>query len=301
MKNILIATTALVATAGMAAADVKLSGYGRFGLAYSENAAVENYVEQRFRLNIDASTEADNGLKFGARIRMQGDEGNNGNETTTGATAVNAPRFFVSAAGLTVAVGNVYGAIDSMPGLYAASIGLSGLGDFEVVAGGSTAYSSGAAAVNTGIEAIYELGDFSAHVSHVANTAAGDRTDLVLAYKVGNYQIAAGYQDSNRANDADYVLTGSAKFGNVGVTLGFGQDEEGDNSAALTGTYKIGAATTLIGYIAMDENFKNVAGRDEEVYGLGVNHSLGGGVTLKAGATSGHGLTRAEAGVTFNF
>jgi outer membrane protein OmpU len=34
MKKILFATTALIATAGMAAAEVRLSGYGRFGLDY---------------------------------------------------------------------------------------------------------------------------------------------------------------------------------------------------------------------------------------------------------------------------
>jgi outer membrane protein OmpU len=38
MKKILIATTALVATAGVAAADVKLSGYARFGAQYNEGA-----------------------------------------------------------------------------------------------------------------------------------------------------------------------------------------------------------------------------------------------------------------------
>ena len=38
MKKVLFATTALIATAGMAAADgnVKISGYGRFGLDYNQ-------------------------------------------------------------------------------------------------------------------------------------------------------------------------------------------------------------------------------------------------------------------------
>jgi outer membrane protein OmpU len=39
MKKILIATTALVATAGVAAADVNLSGYARFGMVWNEGAA----------------------------------------------------------------------------------------------------------------------------------------------------------------------------------------------------------------------------------------------------------------------
>jgi len=37
MKKLLFATTALIATAGMAAAEIKFSGYGRFGIAYKED------------------------------------------------------------------------------------------------------------------------------------------------------------------------------------------------------------------------------------------------------------------------
>ena len=36
MKKLLFASTALIATAGVAAAEVKFSGYGRFGLGYVE-------------------------------------------------------------------------------------------------------------------------------------------------------------------------------------------------------------------------------------------------------------------------
>ncbi len=37
MKKLLIATTALVGTAGVVAADVTFSGYGRFGIQYDED------------------------------------------------------------------------------------------------------------------------------------------------------------------------------------------------------------------------------------------------------------------------
>lgn len=40
MKKVLFATTALIATAGMASAEVKLSGYGRFGLDYEDRPAI---------------------------------------------------------------------------------------------------------------------------------------------------------------------------------------------------------------------------------------------------------------------
>ena len=82
MKKVLFATTALIATASVAAADVRISGYGRFGLDYNENAdrvgnvptgalngGAETSLTSRLRLQFDMSTETDNGVAFGARFR----------------------------------------------------------------------------------------------------------------------------------------------------------------------------------------------------------------------------------------
>ncbi len=92
MKKILIATTALVATAGVAAADVTLSGYGRFGMDYNSGAAVDTSktrVTMRMRVNIDASTETDSGVTFGGRMRLQYDNGSlNGLVSNAGLTTI---------------------------------------------------------------------------------------------------------------------------------------------------------------------------------------------------------------------
>ncbi|MGA9250832.1 MAG: porin, partial [Roseobacter sp.] len=123
MKKLLIATTALVGTAGVVAADVTFSGYGRFGIQYDEDrisrsagAAVgdpvvesdleETRLESRFRMNIDASTETDGGIRFAVRQRIQSDEQADGEVSTS---SLNAPRFQVSAGGFRVRVGNISG------------------------------------------------------------------------------------------------------------------------------------------------------------------------------------------------
>ena len=73
MKKVLFATTALVATASVAAADVRISGYGRFGLDYNSfnenNAASAGYngvssttITSRLRIQFDASAETDGGV-----------------------------------------------------------------------------------------------------------------------------------------------------------------------------------------------------------------------------------------------
>ena len=82
MKKVLFATTALVATAGVAAADVTFGGYGRFGIFYTDNDSTtgdsSTDITSRFRLQIDATAESDAGVTFGARVRIQQNEGQQG-------------------------------------------------------------------------------------------------------------------------------------------------------------------------------------------------------------------------------
>ncbi|HEY0214012.1 MAG TPA: porin, partial [Paenirhodobacter sp.] len=64
MKKVLFATTALVFSAGIAAADVSISGYGRFGASYDSSKSgneSKSWIEQRLRFNVDASTTTDDG------------------------------------------------------------------------------------------------------------------------------------------------------------------------------------------------------------------------------------------------
>jgi len=140
MKKILFTTTALVATAGMAAAEVSFGGYGRFGLRYDESANEQTFVESRFRLNIDGSATTDGGVRFSTRVRVQSDD--NGDDTTDNA-AFNAPRFSAEYEGLRIDVGNAGGAIDNIPSYYGFEPGLSTfVGQYSGVNYSFTGYSS---------------------------------------------------------------------------------------------------------------------------------------------------------------
>ncbi len=321
MKKILLATSALVATAGMAAADVKFSGYGRFGILYIDQgdagtvtgdgadnvfgtaddvfgpgAGPETRLESRFRLTIDASTEADGGVKFGARVRIQSDDA--GAASTV--ARLNAPRFTVSAGGLTLGVGNTLGAIDATSGAYAGGqFGLAGLGWANVVTNfGSDTYTSAGAGRN-GVELIYSVGDFTAHIS--SSNLNVDRTEIVLAYKFSGFTVTAGYNDSDISGDVDWLISGDGSFGAFGVAAAVAESNEGNMSAAIAGSYKFGAATKVGVFIAYDEQFSNAPGRDDMAYGIEVEHSLGGGATVLGGISTDHGLTQADLGVQFNF
>lgn len=293
MKKVLFATTALIATAGVAAADVSFGGYGRFGAMYSDpaNAAATTTMTSRFRLNIDGSTEADNGLSFGARIRIQ--------DSATGAGVLNGANFYVKSGGLKVAVGNTPGAIDALPNLYSQSLGLTGLGYHNVVANGGAGgfwafdgYSSG----GNGREAVsisYSAGDFGVMAAY-SNTGGTARTSVNASYTFSGWTVALGFQDSNAAGEDKTVLTVG---GNVGIAdLNFAvADNQGRLKYGIGADFEVGAATTVSAFV----NSEDTVG---EAYGLGVSHDLGGGASIKGGVVqTAAGGTMADLGLHFNF
>jgi len=304
MKKVLFATTALVATAGVAAADVTFGGYGRFGIAYDSSvrqAGVdgvlltaddffksETNITSRFRLQIDASAESDGGVTFGARVRIQQNEGSTG--TTNGA------RFFARSGGLEVGVGNIYGAIEFMPGMYPIDLGLTGLGyEYTAYQFRGDAYSSGGlgSSGSNGVEVMYSMGDLSFHVSA---SDTNDRIAAHAAYSWNGWTFALGAQDSDSAADTELAASVSGSFGPVDVTLAYADNGTAGDHIVLAGRFDVGAATNVEVYVADADNFANTS------YGVDFNLDLGGGTSLRGGVASrANGDTVADLGVRFNF
>ncbi len=323
MKKVLFATTALVATAGVAAADVTFGGYGRFGVAYTDPVVGDSTtdVTSRFRLQIDATAESDMGVTFGARVRIQQDNDGSADGTTTGGvgidadgdgdvdfrgrqeTGINGVRYFARSGGLEVGVGNIYGALEFMPGQYDIDLGLTGLGyDYVTYNFRGDAYDSdgnGAAGQN-GVEVIYSMGDFKVHVSA---SDVNDRVAAVGSYTFSGYTFALGLQDSDFADDTEYALSASGSFGPAFVSLAYAKNGDdtgvgttGGDHYALAARFDIGAATDMEVYVADADYFA------ETSYGVDFNHDLGGGTSLRGGiANRGTGAINAELGVRFNF
>ncbi|MTH78220.1 porin [Paracoccus aestuariivivens] len=83
MKKVLFATTALVMTAGVAAAEVAVTGTGRMGVIYDGNDA---QFSSRIRAIFTMTGESDAGLSFGGSIRA--DNSQDGNRGTAGSVWV---------------------------------------------------------------------------------------------------------------------------------------------------------------------------------------------------------------------
>lgn len=345
MKKVLFATTALIATAGMAAADVSMSGYGRFGLDYNSanerTAGVsETNITSRLRLQIDMSTEADSGVGFNARFRLQsesrdgnafGSAGSTGTYTDSNGDTVdisddngfNGARFGVTYGGLAVNVGNIIGAVENAPGLYttgtrSAGTGIDGMGFHSLAIKSRTgtawnwdAYSSDGMGVN-GLEALYSVGGFTGHVSYsqrnggtVLGTAGGeDRTGFMVTYSFSDYYVTAAAQSSSvAANDITFVAAGG-DFGAFGARLAYGETDAAD-SVTLEGNMDIGAASNILVWV----NSTDVAGTvtaadtaDGTSFGINYQYDLGGGATFVAGyVDEADDDNQFQAGVYFSF
>jgi outer membrane protein OmpU len=307
MKKLLLASTALVATAGIAAADVTLSGGARFGII---DTGTETVITNRFTINIDGNTTIDSGAELFARVRIRG--GNEAGEDAriaaavadgpdaTSASAVSAPRVGMTSGGMTLAVGNINGALESTPGLYSGAVGLTGLGWGNLPVNNSAAgswfwdsFSSGGGGAN-GVEVIYSAGDMGIHVSH---SEVSDQTSAHISYAFGDWTAALAMLDDGDGPEATLITLGGS-LGSANVGLKYADVDDGADSSDSTtvwASFDVASGTTVTGYFTSIDN-----NATDDSYGLGFTHSLGG-ATLAGGVASIDDTTRADLGVRFNF
>ncbi|AZV79859.1 porin [Parasedimentitalea marina] len=318
MKKILFATTALIATAGMAAAEINLGGSARFGLAYNESNAESTRVEQRMRINITGIATTDAGVKFEARFRLES------NEDSSNAIAGRGPGaagFAVSYEGLRVDVGNVSDVIDSgdVVDYYGYGIGLTALVEHNTPFYGNGLPIGGFGAGDqdtTTVKARYTASGFTVAASYSETRAqaavtttdsAGDTTVTTAAVAATDeFQIGAGYDFNGTTVGAAYgdddaagefwVATVSGSFGQFGYSVIVGDaDAFADVAVGASMNYEISSATSIQALVADGANDADAT------YGVGFKHSLGGGVTLKGGVASDNGNTLADLGVALSF
>ena len=328
MKKILFATTALIATASVAAADVRLSGYGRFGLDYNDandrdiNGVSKTNITSRLRLQFDMSTESDSGVSFGARYRAQAESRDN----NPGGAFFNGARFFASYEGFTLYVGNIIGAIENMPGLYletrTAGTGIDGASFVSLVTNVSDeyfnwdAYSSNNVGAN-GVEVLYSANGFVGHLSYSTDNGAlaVDRIAAMGAYTFGDWRVSVAAQDSDLLWEDKVAIAIAGDIGQFGVRLAYA-DNDGIQKFGLYGNMDIGAASNVLLWVT-DEDAVDAAdvaagrgdntdatgnGGEGTAYGIHYSYDLGGGVSFETGyRNASNDNDTFQAGVYFSF
>ena len=279
MKKVLFATTALVATAGVAAADVTLSGSAEMGIIGGDrlgNAGDASGVapvtdDVQFFTDIDVtftmSGTTDNGLTFGASIdldEVDGDEAATNNNADDGGIAI-----FVSGNFGTVTMGDTDGALDWAL-TEAGNIGNPGsIDDAETEHAGYLGSYGDGAGDGDGQILRYDntFGDFGIAISveQAEDTTAGFSSGVV-----GPASDDTGYAIGFRYN---------AELGGVDLALGLGY-QTADIGGVDQNIVGVSVAATFAGGLEAGiqysdwENRDGTLGNDDDHIGIGVGYSF---------------------------
>ncbi|OYX20516.1 MAG: hypothetical protein B7Z04_05905 [Rhodobacterales bacterium 32-66-9] len=314
MKKVLLASTALIGFAGMAAAEITLSGTGRFGLVYTDDpvAGSDTLLSYRLRLNIDAMTETDSGVKFGGRVRLQYDNGDTVDDTTEGAAELNAAMLYAETAGFRFEIGNANTAFDSLATLYNAELGFisSTTGSYSLFSYDS--YNSGPYAAGQanriGLFASYSVGSLVARVSYIdydqTVSTDSEETGIALDYTAGAFKLGAGYV-SNAAGIADYdvyALLGEYAMNdmtNVGLQVIGENGAENDTTVTIYGNTKLAGGVGLGAFLSGVDS--DVTYANDYAIGIGANYDLGGATIAGTIQQGFNDQTYADLGINFSF
>ena len=308
MNKFLLASTALVLSAGFAAAEVTVGGDGRMGVVYDESQDDDSEFQfnSRIRISFTATGETDGGLQFGGSIRadnagttdvsVEADPSNSDDLITTvegGGVNGLAGSVFVSGAFGKLTMGDIDGANKAATG-NVAGVGYTGAGDrneIDFVGGGDDEgalyeYSFGAAT-------------FYASIGQIADSGNGGSQEygLGVKYDAGTFNVALGYGEDGDAQQV--VVKAGTTFAGFDIQALYSEiddsnDDDGSEYALSAGFTVAGIGATVFYADKEDE---------EERYGIGGSYDLGGGAALKGGIsnTGDDDSLYADFGITMSF
>jgi outer membrane protein OmpU len=281
MKKILFATTALVASAGVAAADISISGSAAAGLYGDEaqaDASDQSGVYSMMKVVITGSGTADNGMTFGASIDAsagedydRGDfEYDGGESGTFGLGAVH-----VATGGLKVTADQ--DGIDDLSdddNSHDIQIDYT-MGDFSVSVtnnvDGDDSNGTPVVPNGDGSEFSYKAGFSMAGISvTVSGNDLDDSTAIDLGYTVSDALGLTAHIDQN-GGDQETKVGMSYGMGAVGLTASYAMYDTADDDWDLGISYSEGAMSVS-------------ASTDEESdWELAGSYDLGGGLSAEGG------------------
>jgi outer membrane protein OmpU len=305
MKNILLTSTALVAFAGAAAADVAITGYAEMGIF--GGSAIETQFFTDIDVTFSMSGETDNGLTFGAAIDIDEAAGT----ATTNNADDGGVAMFISGNFGTLTLGDTDGALDW------AITDIGNMGNPGSLADDETAH---AAYIGNGIDGRYDgqilrynysFGDFGVAVSVEQDDTGTVDDGFAIGFKYSmdmggvGIDFGLGYQEATigaaitsgvfnglTTND-DISVTGMSVVGNFGdfqAGLNYGEIRsdlqplaDGDYIGFGVG-YSANGLSVHANYAELD--VLNVPS-DRDGYGLAVAYDLGGGASVKGAYGSG--------------
>ena len=278
MKKILLASTALVATTGFAAAEMSWSGSANMGMTYSDNGTTKVHTE--IDLGMAATGETDGGI--GWKVEMGLDS-----NTTDGTAAKAADAGSVSITGDfgTIRVGAVSTA--------GTTVGIGDVG-FDGSAVDTAAHKGRHTGSTTpDVQWNYTMDDIAIHASTETST---DDTAVAVSWTSGSMAIAVSHSAAGASAATANALSVGTSVGGFAVEVTAASHSTAANdSIGMSASMPVdglGTVTFITGSNDTDA---------QSSYGLGFAKALGGGATLKGYVGSVNGNDVADLGINLSF
>ena len=316
MKKVLLTTTALVMTAGVAAAEVSFSGTTQ--VSVSNTTSLGNDLNTHIDFNVAVSGASDNGITmsagFGydagrqvdaADFELDANEASASNglsATATGTNADNNPAWSTAAPSLTIGYGGVTVTADGsgVADLYNGDVNSGDLG----VAGSMGGISFGLTTALTkgdddsSMSLGYSMGDVA--VSYTSTNNSDDRgTDaskMSISYTMGDMKVTAASDD--RDDTAEAVQSVGVTYKMDAMTIGYSAASTGAANSTIGDDWDVSvsySAGALTASVATDE---------DSVSKISASYDLGGGVNaffVNRSGTDGTGANKDFNAVGVNF
>ncbi|MBU2962038.1 porin [Citreicella sp. C3M06] len=263
MKKILFATTALVATAGVASADVALTGSAEMGVFGGNQADTQFFTD--LDVTFTMTGEADNGLTFGATIDLDEATDSELSADFENPAVQGGENMFISFGGMTLTMGDTDGALDKIVPEMALAGG--SLADDETIHAGFQHADGGASFA--GVAAAYGLDGYGD-----GQIARLDYAYDAFTFSLSAEQVADGADVSGGDTIWGLGVGYSGMISTVDLTAGLAYQAL-DDAAATTGFGVVGSFGG--GFSAgMDYSLTDVDGRSDDIthWGLGLGYEM---------------------------
>jgi outer membrane protein OmpU len=299
MKKVLLTTTALVMTAGVAAAEVSFSGTSQVSVSATGNG--DNELNTHLDLNVAISGAYDNGMTMSTSMAFDaGRQADYNDDFATDAAEAGwstaAPNMTIGYAGYTITADG-----EGLDDLYDGDFTTGNLGVAGSVGGidfGLTTNIDGNDSASS-YSLSYATGDITATLTGTndADAASNDASKLVVAYAMGDTTITLTSDDKDSNADTITKIGVSTKINDItfsytAASNGTADSDVGDDWDASV-AYSAGA---LSASYSLDE---------DDIGKLVVDYDLGGGATafasMKAGAANDGSEDYSAVGINFAF
>jgi len=278
MKKILLASTALVATAGFAMADMSWSGSANIGMKYSDNGTTQ--LHEEIDLGMAASGETDGGIGWSVEMGLD-------SNVTDSAVTQGADGGSVTISGDfgSIRVGNVSSAGTSI-GL--AEVGFDDIGADDAAELGRNAGDSHDVQWNYAMDEIALMASFD---------TADD--DMAISAKWSSGSLAIGVSHAAAGTTGGATATAASVGTSVGAfsvnMMAASHSTSANDSVGLSASMPVEGLGTVTFVTGSNDTHAKSS------YSVGFSKSLGGGATLAGGYGSVNGNDKADLGISLSF